>query len=136
MIKLSKLTMIKQPKPFSKCVSNLIRYDSYDSELYRKSFKLRNGTKYHYTKCIGLCKQKNLGEKCKVQLSWLGQSYYQEMINDIYKFNITQFECGSLNINPSDDYLAECNCPLECEKTRYTIDHSSVKTEDENYLLS
>ena len=62
---LHRTSINKYPLPYSECTADLTREDSYDSELFRKSFKLKNTTSFHYNKCINLCKQKNLGSVLK-----------------------------------------------------------------------
>jgi hypothetical protein len=118
-IELGKLTIIKQEKPYSDCLNELNTIDSYDSELFKrtlKSFKQR----YHYSNCLSLCKQKNLGEKCNFQVNWWGPQYFENMLTETDYYSLLSAEnnrskCFQSNSNPTEKYLENCNCPLECQ---------------------
>ena len=67
-----------------------------------------------------MCKQKNLGEKCRFQFGFLGYYYFPEMKRFItvavLKLNEKAYECYGRNIDPSEDYRRRCDYPLECQE--------------------
>ena len=73
-----------------------------------------------------------MGEKCGMQFSFLGPAYFKNMNLSIFlKMNETEKKCYEANINPSKDYIDKCDCPLECFKTQYSVDHSGGKRDKE-----
>ena len=77
-LKITKQTIIKQEKPYGDCLNGLDRIDSYDSEMFKRVFKVFY-RRYHYTDCFNLCKQKKMGEKCQFQVAWFGLKYFEGM---------------------------------------------------------
>ena len=127
-IRMQKHTILKQPQPYSSCLADLTKIDSYQSECYAKAFSSFN-TSYHYTNCVSMCKQKYLGEKCKFQSNLYGPVYFTNM--DSLNYNTIYFDspddkrnCFIQSSNISSDYLNNCDCPLECQKDLYTFDVS------------
>ena len=125
---ISKQTIIKQEKPYSDCLNCLDSIDSYNSELSKRTLKTYK-QRYHYSNCLSLCKQKNIGEKCGIQVNWWGLKYFENMFTEIDYFSLLNGEhnkskCYKTNANPSEDYLEKCNCPIECQKDEYTYLHS------------
>ena len=127
-LKLHRSTITKQPEPYSKCIVDLYQETAYDSELFKKTLRLKNGTgRYYYSDCIKLCKQKNVGEKCNEQSSWLGPAYFDGMKYDDSEITLSESDCKTTNQYPSMDYLTKCDCPVECDKIRYSFDYSFIK---------
>ena len=126
---IGKQTLKKQEKPYSDCLNGLDSIDSYDSELFKRtltSYKQR----YHYSNCVNLCRQKNLGEKCHIQAYWLGHIYFDNMKKPDYypllngEGEYNESKCYQLNFVPSDDFLKKCDCPVECRTDEYTSVYS------------
>jgi hypothetical protein len=121
-LSINKYKIIRQPQPYSNCISDLASLDSYESECYKRT--LINEKNYQFSKCAILCLQKFIGDKCNFQIVQFGPSYY------IGKRNITELKENSneticfLNnfiiFKSSSQYLDDCDCPLECESSGYT----------------
>ena len=62
-IKVQKHSIVKQPQPYSSCLNDLTSAGSYSSDCYAKTFQSRPNTKYHYSDCINMCKQKYIWER-------------------------------------------------------------------------
>ena len=102
--------------------------DAYSSELFKRVLNSSKQQRYHYTDCVNLCKQKNIGEKCDIQVGWSGPKYFPNMSEltwELYLKRESSAQCYQSNYRPSDDYLAACDCPLECQTDEYTWTHSS-----------
>ena len=126
--KISRQIITKQEKPYSDCLTELNAINSYNSELFKTTLQSYR-QRYHYSNCISLCRQKNLGEKCQFQANWLGPSYFDKMEKPEY-FSLVngennQTKCYQSYSNPSDEYLEKCDCPIECQIDEYTFVHST-----------
>ena len=133
-IVIGKLSIIKQPKPYSDCVKDLTKVDSYNSVVYSKTFSSYKSIRYSYSNCVNMCNQKYIGEKCQIQVDWFGLKYYDEMKyisgDSIQTVNDTNLSsCFNSNINLPKYYLNDCNCPIECEFYSYTYTQSSTVLE-------
>ena len=123
-ISLDRFVMKRQPKPYSECISDLSKIDSYDSECYRKSYDPTRS--YHYEDCRNLCFQKLLATECKCQHLVYRFSYDNELrscfldMNIIYNDTVC-FYSSFLKFSKNLDYIKECDCPVECDKTYYQI---------------
>jgi len=123
-ISLNRYMMKKQPKPYSECIKDLTKIDSYNSECYRKSFDpTRN---YHYADCVNLCFQKMLASECKCQNLIFRYNYDNKLricIMDM-KSLVNDSLCiynSYLKFSKNTEYAKECDCPIECDKTFYQI---------------
>ena len=143
---LKRTILIKQPKPYSGCTYDLTQFDSYGSECYKKTFMANRNDRrrYHYFDCINMCKQRNFGEKCNFQVKDFGSNYFDDMTNwsvtdfttlisySVFLSILPSFQkdssCYETNSNPSEDYLRNCDCPLECETYKYSFKSSSGKS--------
>ena len=52
----------KKPEPYNNCVPDLSSIDSYDSVMYKKTFK--KGFKYRQINCFDICTAEYIAEKC------------------------------------------------------------------------
>jgi hypothetical protein len=80
-IKVDKYSIIKMPKPFSECTSDLVTKNAYESELYKKMIdsSVSLNLKYRYSDCYFLCFQKYVGKICECQLSIFNYVYFKNM---------------------------------------------------------
>ena len=121
-ISINKYKIVRQPQPYSNCISDLTSLNSYESECYKKTYIIYR--KYQFSKCANLCLQKFFGDMCNFQLVLFGPIYYTE------KRNITELKANSneticflnylIMFKSSSQYLDDCDCPLECESSGYT----------------
>ena len=120
-IVLSKYKVIKQPKPYSNCVGDLINVNSYDSVTYKKTFLYNKNYKFSY--CSDMCMQKLIGDNCSIQATFIGGFYYENKKN-VTEDNVKEDESACIvdaiiEFKNTPEYLEECDCPLECEFSGY-----------------
>jgi hypothetical protein len=139
-ISLERLTIIKKSQPYSYCVENLNKIDSYDSLTYKKSIQQRPNKTYNFMDCYLLCMQKKFGDKCGCQMKYIDLYYYKEMrlcyLNETLRKKDN--ECFYKNLKSflkdSKTYLKVCDCPLECEYNFYKYFNSFAEFPTRNYL--
>jgi hypothetical protein len=117
-----KYSIIKQPKPYSSCTSDLNSIDSYKSPVYKRLMSYSD-RKYHFTDCNFMCFQKYLGDKCQCQNSYFNFVFYPNLslcsrFEDLICWNNYNYLYFSTNV------LESCDCPLECEYSGYTFTNS------------
>ena len=121
-----------ESKPYSECTKELTSINSYDSDVFRKTFSLKEDIKYKYITCLKVCYQKFLGKICDCQTSYYNYYYYDNLRKcgiDVadYKTYFNDRNCDDqfwFNFTTDDTFIKECDCPLECEYSGY------------NYLIS
>jgi hypothetical protein len=128
---LNKYTIIRTPYPYSNCVEDLTKINSYKSECYKKTFAL-NRT-YRFIDCANLCFQKYVGDKCKCQVFFMGPYYYNNL-SDYKSENIDCVTQSYTEFGKSTKYSNECDCPLECQKSSYSYSYSMSKYPTGSYF--
>ena len=100
-------------KPYTTCQNGLDNINSFNSDLFRKTFN--SSGQYSQHSCYNFCLEEKVSLKCKC------------LINECYR---TKKECAYNLINEYD-YSSECdiNCPLQCQ-------YNSYKTSLKTYRIS
>ena len=134
-IALNRQVMRKEPKPYSKCTKDLNSIDSYNSEVFKKTFASRGV--YFYVECVRLCLQKYFNENCGCRNLYFPRYSDEKMLRNCFiDDNLNDVICisnGYFNFSRNLDYLNSCDCPLECEKTSYTYTISYAEFPTKNY---
>ncbi len=124
---LNNLVIKKQPKPYNQCVNDLSKNSSYDSHFYRNSFDPERN--YHYSDCRNLCLQKLFASECQCQHS-LFRFVYDSQLRGCFldlKRSNNDLICiynSFLKFSKNIDYINECDCPIECEKSYFEYKNS------------
>ena len=133
---INKYTISRQPKPYSNCIDDLTRVESYDSECYRRTINGYKNVSYKYSFCSNMCLQKFIGDSCNIQIEELGPVYYKnktlvENMSDDY------LECLTKNVilfKSSSEVLQICDCPLECDTSGFTYSLSFAQLSKAYFL--
>jgi hypothetical protein len=118
-IVVNKVVISKQPKPYSECVSDLSRIDSYPSQIYKKTFTL-NKNSYSLSDCINLCYQVGIIDLCGCYEIGSGLSPDPQARPCL---NETDQLCDSFF---TSNFTDTCDCPMPCSGSMYDVITSSA----------
>jgi hypothetical protein len=123
-IHLEKLRIKKVYEPYGECTLNLNTENSYDSDLYRETFK--NYNYYRQKECLNTCLQAVIikNYSCYSTLFPFISSYVQPCL----KLDIIVQVFSFIQFFFFHNYQNECliGCPLECESESYAFTVSSL----------
>jgi hypothetical protein len=143
-ISLDKINVMKKPQPYSNCVDNLNKIDSYDSLIFKKVIEKYPNYTYTYMVCFFHCLQKTFGQFCDCQTKNSKFIYYETMrfcfMNDtqIYEDKVCMEQYLNNFLTNSKYYLNQCDCPIECNYDfyRYSISTSEFPTRQYSAYLA
>jgi hypothetical protein len=109
------------PEPYNHCHDNLDTKDSFDSELYKLTFKNESGYIYRQVNCFDVCTFMNISLECNCTVD-KPRAYKDHAKNCFSSRNLSLIECRN-SIENRFDFLKHCTeaCPLECSTSSYTI---------------
>lgn len=130
-VAVSREIISKKESPYSECLNDLDKLDSFDSELFRTIIK--TGKKYRRMDCYDLCYQKSAIKECKCQdVTILPLSQSIEFCIDFDKL-----QCNFQNFVNfcSSDVKQKCSgeCPFECESIKYRLSTNYLNYPTESY---
>jgi len=124
-IHLEKLRIRKVYEPYGECTLNLDSENSYDSALYRTTFK--NFEYYRQQDCLNACFQEALVKtlSCFTTLFPYNSSFIQPCLK---QYEIKYVFALFRDFFSNKSFIDECliGCPLECESETYTFTVSSL----------
>ncbi len=138
---LSKYSLEKQPIPYSACTPDLTSPLSYKSDCYKALMSQPNRL-YHFSDCRNMCFQKYLGNQCHCQSTFYNFFFYPSMrpcsIPQDSSFNNSAIDFACLTkywyeYTQTDSILNNCDCPLECKSSGYSIASSFAQFPTLNY---
>jgi hypothetical protein len=136
-ISLSKQVSKILPEPYNHCYNNLDTKDSFDSELYKLTFKNESGYIYRQVNCFDVCTFKNISLECNciVDKPHANKDHAKDCL---LSESLPLIECRK-SIENRFDFLKHCTdaCPQECTTSSYTINlHTLSYIPNENEIAS
>jgi hypothetical protein len=119
-------------KPFSDCINNLNSIDSYDSDLYRKTF-ISNPI-YLEDDCKLLCFNKILHDTCNcTEPSFI--PYYD---SNLFCLSYQKLDCEFKHYKKfiENDDFSKCDCPKTCKTITYSYSSSMSEYPTKSYAYA
>jgi hypothetical protein len=116
-IAIKKVVINKKEKPYSECIFDLSRIDSYPSQIFKTTF-VSNNNSYSLDKCVDMCVQLHIVENCGCYDIGDGVSpdpSLRPCMNDTDLVCDTDSFTSFVELNVKES----CDCPQPCIKTKY-----------------
>ena len=115
----------KLSNPYSDCIKEATKIESYDSRYYKAMFEILNMSAYRQKNCLRLCQQEYIKNKCNCLDASLPSIYK----NLSFCSSISSIECVEkqrIEYFNNENYTSLCltDCPMECESVSYLLSTS------------